>query len=52
VGRGQTRCSLSWSLFRVAPLNGGALGGMFYRWLSEAPAAQVTGVVTPRAPAA
>ena len=39
-------------LFWVAPLIGGALGGMLYRWLSEEPAAQVTGGVTPRAPAA
>ena len=38
-------------LFWVAPLIGGALGGMLYRWLSEEPAAQVTGSVTPRAPA-
>jgi aquaporin Z len=30
-------------LFWVAPLLGGALGGMLYRWVSEAPAAQVTG---------
>jgi aquaporin Z len=39
-------------LFWVAPLIGGALGGTLYRWLSEEPAAQVTGGVTPRAPAA
>jgi len=38
-------------LFWVAPLIGGALGGMLYRWLSEEPAAQVTGNVRPRAPA-
>jgi aquaporin Z len=31
-------------LFWVAPLIGGALGGMLYRWLSEEPRAQVTGV--------
>ncbi|AWM88121.1 aquaporin Z [Microvirga sp. 17 mud 1-3] len=36
-------------LFWVAPLLGGALGGILYRWLSEEPAAQVTGM--PRAPA-
>jgi aquaporin Z len=39
-------------LFWVAPLIGGVLGGMLYRWLSEEPAAQVTGGVRPRAPAA
>jgi aquaporin Z len=37
-------------LFWVAPLLGGALGGMLYRWLSEEPSALVTGV-TPPAPA-
>lgn len=37
-------------LFWVAPLIGGALGGMLYRWLSEEPSAQVTGVA-PAAPA-
>jgi aquaporin Z len=31
-------------LFWVAPLVGGALGGIVYRWLSEEPAALVTGV--------
>jgi aquaporin Z len=31
-------------LFWVAPLIGGALGGVLYRWLSEEPSAQVTGV--------
>jgi len=30
-------------LFWVAPLVGGALGGVVYRWLSEEPSAQVTG---------
>ncbi len=30
-------------LFWVAPLVGGALGGMLYRWLSEEPSAEVTG---------
>src|SRR4051794_7467066 len=37
-------------LFWVAPLIGGALGGILYRWLSEEPSAQITGV-TPPAPA-
>ena len=37
-------------LFWVAPLLGGVLGGILYRWLSEQPAAQVTGL-TPPAPA-
>jgi aquaporin Z len=37
-------------LFWVAPLIGGALGGILYRWLSEEPSALVTGV-TPAAPA-
>jgi aquaporin Z len=37
-------------LFWVAPIVGGALGGVLYRWLSEEPSAQVTGV--PRAAAA
>lgn len=37
-------------LFWVAPLLGGALGGLLYRWLSEEPSAQVTGI-TPAAPA-
>jgi aquaporin Z len=31
-------------LFWVAPIAGGALGGILYRWLSEEPSAQVTGV--------
>jgi aquaporin Z len=31
-------------LFWVAPIIGGALGGIVYRWLSEEPSAQVTGV--------
>ena len=30
-------------LFWLAPLIGGALGGVLYRWLSEEPSAQVTG---------
>jgi aquaporin Z len=33
-------------LFWVAPLIGGALGGMLYRWLSDEPSAEVTGVST------
>ncbi|MCP8938441.1 aquaporin Z [Alsobacter sp. SYSU M60028] len=33
-------------LFWLAPLVGGALGGLLYRWLSEQPAAQVTGTST------
>ncbi|MGY2049385.1 aquaporin Z [Methylobacterium sp. JK268] len=33
-------------LFWVAPLAGGALGGVLYRWLSEEPSAAVTGVAT------
>jgi aquaporin Z len=37
-------------LFWVAPLIGGALGGILYRWLSEEPSAQITGV-TPATPA-
>jgi aquaporin Z len=37
-------------LFWVAPLIGGALGGILYRWLSEEPSALVTGTV-PTAPA-
>jgi aquaporin Z len=32
-------------MFWLAPLIGGALGGLLYRWLSEEPAAQVTGEV-------
>jgi aquaporin Z len=35
-------------LFCVAPLVGGALGGVLYRWLSEEPSAQVTGDRTAR----
>jgi aquaporin Z len=35
-------------LFWVAPLVGGALGGVLYRWLSEEPSAQVTGDTTAR----
>ncbi|KMO27851.1 aquaporin Z [Methylobacterium aquaticum] len=31
-------------LFWIAPIIGGALGGILYRWLSEEPSAQVTGV--------
>ena len=30
-------------LFWVAPLVGGAVGGLLYRWLSPEPSAQVTG---------
>jgi aquaporin Z len=30
-------------LFWIAPLVGGALGGVIYRWISEEPAGQVTG---------
>jgi aquaporin Z len=30
-------------MFWVAPLIGGALGGVIYRWISEEPAGQVTG---------
>jgi aquaporin Z len=37
-------------LFWVAPLVGGALGGVLYRWLSERPAALITGI-TPPSPA-
>ena len=37
-------------LFWVAPLIGGALGGILYRWLSEEPSALVTGM-TPATPA-
>lgn len=37
-------------LFWIAPLIGGALGGILYRWLSEESSAFVTGV-TPPAPA-
>jgi aquaporin Z len=31
-------------MFWVAPLIGGALGGVLYRWLSEEPSAQITGL--------
>ena len=31
-------------LFWLAPLVGGALGGVLYRWLSDEPSAQVTGI--------
>lgn len=34
-------------LFWVAPLVGGALGGILYRWLSHEPSALVTGTGTP-----
>jgi len=34
-------------LFWVAPIVGGAAGGILYRWLSEEPAALVTGTETP-----
>ena len=37
-------------LFWVAPLIGGARGGVLYRWLSEEPSALITGV-TPATPA-
>jgi aquaporin Z len=37
-------------LFWVAPLIGGALGGILYRWFSEEPSAQVTGIA-PATPA-
>jgi aquaporin Z len=36
-------------LFWLAPLIGGALGGILYRWLSEEPSGQVTGVPQPGA---
>jgi aquaporin Z len=36
-------------LFWLAPLIGGAAGGVLYRWLSEEPSAQVTGIPTPAA---
>jgi aquaporin Z len=38
-------------LFWVAPLIGGALGGILYRWLSEEPSALVTGLAPPATPA-
>jgi len=34
-------------MFWLAPLLGGAVGGLLYRWLSEEPSAQVTGVAPP-----
>jgi aquaporin Z len=37
-------------LFWLAPLVGGALGGVLYRWLSEEPSAMVTGVPAPTTP--
>jgi aquaporin Z len=37
-------------LFWLAPICGGVLGGVLYRWLSEQPSMQVTGMA-PRAPA-
>jgi aquaporin Z len=37
-------------LFWVAPLVGGAIGGFAYRWLSERPSAEITGIA-PTAPA-
>jgi aquaporin Z len=37
-------------LFWVAPLVGGAIGGLAYRWLSKQPSAEITGVA-PKAPA-
>jgi aquaporin Z len=38
-------------LFWVAPLIGGVMGGILYRWLSEEPSALVTGLTPPPAPA-
>jgi len=35
-------------LFWVAPLLGGVLGGILYRWLSERPSVPVTGVAPPK----
>jgi hypothetical protein len=35
-------CSQLW-LFWIAPLVGGVLGGIIYRWLSDEPQGQVTG---------
>ena len=37
-------------LFWLAPLIGGVAGGVLYRWLSEEPSAQVTGIPTPATP--
>ena len=37
-------------LFWVAPLIGGVLGGILYRWLSEEPSAQITGSARVSAP--
>jgi aquaporin Z len=34
-------------LFWVAPLLGGVLGGVLYRWLSEQPSVQITGMAPP-----
>lgn len=34
-------------LFWVAPIFGGVLGGVLYRWLSEQPSVQVTGMAPP-----
>jgi aquaporin Z len=36
-------------LFWVAPLLGGVLGGLVYRWLSDEPSAEVTGTARPPA---
>jgi aquaporin Z len=33
-------------LFWLAPLIGGVLGGMLYRWLSEQPSAEITGIAS------
>jgi aquaporin Z len=35
-------------LFGLAPLVGGAAGGVLYRWISEEPSAQVTGTPLPQ----
>ena len=35
-------------LFWLAPLIGGALGGVIYRWISEEPAGEITGTDRPR----
>jgi aquaporin Z len=37
-------------MFWLAPLIGGVLGGLMYRWLSEQPSAEVTGLA-PSVPA-